>query len=84
MRVHVTLVRRGEADPHPLPPQHTPLYTQGAWYSYGEEKLGQGRDKAVVALAQKPEWAAAIEAEVGGLGLKGRGGMGLDWAPYCS
>jgi recombination protein RecA len=33
----------------------------GAWYSYGEERLGQGRDNASTYLAEHPELAAELE-----------------------
>ncbi len=36
----------------------------GAWYSYGEERLGQGRENAREYLRQRPEVTAAIEARV--------------------
>jgi recombination protein RecA len=37
---------------------------RGAWYSYGEGNLGQGREKTVAALAENPALAAEIEAAV--------------------
>jgi recombination protein RecA len=44
----------------------------GAWYSYGETRLGQGRENAKAFLRENPEVAAQIEArvrsELGGLG----------------
>jgi recombination protein RecA len=36
----------------------------GTWFSYGEERLGQGRENARVFLHDHPEVAAAIEAEL--------------------
>ena len=36
----------------------------GAWYSYGDEKLGQGRENARDYLKQHPEVAASIEAQI--------------------
>ena len=36
----------------------------GAWYSYNEEKLGQGRDKSKELLEENPELLAKIEADV--------------------
>lgn len=36
----------------------------GAWYNYGDEKLGQGRDNARLYLKQHPELTAEIEALV--------------------
>ncbi|HRY56371.1 MAG TPA: recombinase RecA, partial [Spirochaetia bacterium] len=37
---------------------------KGAWYTWGEEKVGQGRDNAKLYLEQNPEAAAAIEKKV--------------------
>ncbi len=36
----------------------------GAWFSYNDEKLGQGRDKAKEFLADNPEMLKEIEAKV--------------------
>jgi recombination protein RecA len=36
----------------------------GAWFNYGEEKLGQGRENAKKYLAENPELFAEIEAKV--------------------
>lgn len=36
----------------------------GAWFSYGEEKLGQGRDKAIDAITSNPEMLAEIDGKV--------------------
>lgn len=36
----------------------------GAWYNYGEEKLGQGRDNARLFLKQHPEIMEEIEGKV--------------------
>lgn len=36
----------------------------GSWYSYKEEKLGQGREKSKEFLAANPEIMASIEAEI--------------------
>lgn len=36
----------------------------GAWYSYGEDKLGQGREAARVFLKENPEAAHEIEGKV--------------------
>ena len=44
----------------------------GAWYSYGETRLGQGRENAKAFLAENPEIAAEIETRVrSDLGMKG-------------
>jgi recombination protein RecA len=37
---------------------------KGAWYSYGEERIGQGRDNVKEYLEQRPELANEIEAKV--------------------
>jgi recombination protein RecA len=36
----------------------------GTWFSYGEERLGQGRDNVKRLLRERPELLAAIEKEV--------------------
>ena len=36
----------------------------GAWYSYGEERLGQGRENARVFLKENPDIALEIERKV--------------------
>ena len=36
----------------------------GSWYSYKNEKLGQGRDQAIAALQENPETARAIEQAI--------------------
>ncbi|MCQ2217666.1 MAG: recombinase RecA [Paludibacteraceae bacterium] len=36
----------------------------GSWFSYGESKLGQGRDATKLCLRDNPELAAEIEAKV--------------------
>ena len=44
----------------------------GSWYSYGEERLGQGRENVKVTLAARPELLADIETAVRNhFGLKG-------------
>lgn len=37
---------------------------KGAWYTYGEEKLGQGRENAKATIEQNRELAAELEAKV--------------------
>jgi recombination protein RecA len=37
---------------------------KGAWFSYGEEKIGQGRDNAKEFIERNPEFASEIEARV--------------------
>jgi recombination protein RecA len=44
----------------------------GAWYLYNGEQLGQGKEKARLALLEQPDLAAAIEAAV-----RGHGGSGV-------
>ncbi len=42
----------------------------GAWYSYGETRLGQGRENAKTFLQENPEIAKEIEVKVlGELGI---------------
>ena len=36
----------------------------GSWFSYKEEKLGQGREKAKDFLSQNPEVMSNIETEI--------------------
>ena len=36
----------------------------GAWYSYGEVRLGQGKEKVKDFLKENPEMAAEIEAKI--------------------
>jgi recombination protein RecA len=36
----------------------------GSWFSYGEERIGQGRENAKTYLVEHPETAAEIEAKV--------------------
>ena len=36
----------------------------GAWYTYGEERLGQGREAAKATLKENPELAEELEAKV--------------------
>ena len=37
---------------------------KGAWYAYGEEKVGQGRESAKAYLEERPEFAAEVEERV--------------------
>ncbi len=39
----------------------------GAWYSYGSERIGQGRENAKVYLKEHPEIAADLEKQIRGL-----------------
>ncbi|NOU13889.1 MAG: DNA recombination/repair protein RecA, partial [Methylococcaceae bacterium] len=36
----------------------------GSWYSYGDEKIGQGKDNAKVYLKEHPDKAKEIEAKI--------------------
>jgi recombination protein RecA len=36
----------------------------GAWYAYGEIKLGQGRERAAAVIEERPEVSAEIEAQL--------------------
>ena len=40
------------------------LNKSGSWYSYGESKVGQGRDAVKQFLHDNPEMAAEIEARI--------------------
>ena len=37
---------------------------RGSWYSYGDEKLGQGREKAMETLTENPEILKKVESDV--------------------
>jgi len=44
----------------------------GAWFSYGDVRLGQGRENAKAFLQENPDLAAEIEAKVKDvLGIRG-------------
>jgi recombination protein RecA len=47
---------------------------KGAWYAYGEEKIGQGRDNAKVFLETNPALAADIDKRLRALMFPGRNG----------
>ena len=40
------------------------IQKSGAWFSYGEQRLGQGKDKVKQYFSENPEFAAEIEAKV--------------------
>jgi recombination protein RecA len=48
----------------------------GAWFSFGDVRLGQGREKAKVYLEENPDIAAEIEVRVRVALGAGRGSMG--------
>jgi recombination protein RecA len=43
---------------------HDIIKKSGSWYSYGETKLGQGRDAVKGLLADNPELAEELEAKI--------------------
>ena len=44
--------------------KHGIIQKAGAWYSYGDERIGQGKDNARQFLAENPEIASEIETQV--------------------
>ena len=40
------------------------IQKSGAWFSYGEQRLGQGKDKVKQYLLENPDFAAELEAKV--------------------
>jgi recombination protein RecA len=44
--------------------EHELLSRRGTWYSMGDTQLGQGREKSRQFLADNPEIAAALEADI--------------------
>lgn len=40
------------------------IQKSGSWFSYNDEKIGQGRDKVMEYLKQNPELAASLEAQI--------------------
>ena len=40
------------------------IHKSGAWFSYGEQRLGQGRDKVKQYIRENPEFAAEVEEKV--------------------
>ncbi|MCA9785559.1 MAG: DNA recombination/repair protein RecA, partial [Candidatus Cloacimonetes bacterium] len=49
----------------------------GTWFSFGEERLGQGRDNVKTLLKERPELFADLEAKV-------RAAVGLVYHPRSS
>ena len=43
---------------------HKLVVKSGAWYSYGDIRLGQGRDNAKSFLRENPELATEVEAKI--------------------
>jgi recombination protein RecA len=55
----------------------------GAWFSYGDTRLGQGRENAKLFLRENPEIAAQVEARVrGALGAHGGSAASSDDGGY--
>jgi recombination protein RecA len=52
--------------------KHEIIDKKGAWYSYGEEKIGQGRDSARDYVTQNPAFAAEIEQKLRKIMFPGR------------
>ncbi len=44
--------------------KHDLIVKSGAWYSYNDEKIGQGKESARAFLLQNPEIAAKLEAQI--------------------
>ena len=40
------------------------IHKGGSWFSYGDERLGQGRDNVKNLIKNKPEFAAELEAKI--------------------
>ncbi|MBI3725313.1 recombinase RecA [bacterium] len=53
-----------EGDVLDLAVEHGIIQKSGAWFSRGSERLGQGRDRTVQLLEEKPDLAAEIEVAV--------------------
>ena len=52
--------------------KHEIIDKKGAWYSYGEEKVGQGRESAREYLIQNPTFAAELENKLREIIFPGR------------
>lgn len=44
--------------------KHNVIDKKGAWYTCGEEKVGQGKENAVSYIEQNPEFASRVEKQV--------------------
>jgi recombination protein RecA len=53
-----------EAELIDLGVQHGLVEKSGAWYSYGEDRIGQGKDKVREFLKENPDMAREIEAKL--------------------
>ncbi len=40
------------------------IHRSGAWFSYGDQRLGQGRDKVKQYIQENPDFAAEVEAKI--------------------
>jgi recombination protein RecA len=61
-----------EAELIDLGVQHDIIEKSGAWYSYGEDRIGQGKDNVRTFLEQNPDIAVEIEAKLRELLLPGK------------
>jgi recombination protein RecA len=61
-----------EAELIDLGVQHGFVEKSGAWYSYGEDRIGQGKDNVRGFLVQNPDIADEIEAKLRNLLLPGK------------
>ena len=52
--------------------KHGIVDKRGAWYTMGEEKIGQGKENAVNFIETNPEIAATIEAKVREIAFPGQ------------
>jgi recombination protein RecA len=51
----------------------------GSWFSYGSQRIGQGRENAKAFLRANPAMAEEIETAIrGAAGIGGNGGPGID------
>ena len=55
--------------------QHNVLTRSGTWYSFGEERLGQGRERVINFLRENPDLHQEIEGKV-------RTAMGISVSPH--
>ena len=44
--------------------QYDVIHRSGAWFSYGEQRIGQGRDKVKQYILENPDFAAEVEEKV--------------------
>jgi recombination protein RecA len=64
-----------------LAAEHAIVDKSGTWYTYGNERIGQGRENAKRHLKEHPKILAEVEAKVrAALGLKPAGGASADRA----